>query len=210
MPVPRIPRLPPDLCKLWAGSGRRKRLPPLLKTTSLGAAPQEGRALQRYRGKDRVRDSLSSGCEMKKGRTEGLEMTKSKEAVEGREENLGEMRWRAQCPDKTGKTDQGGSLGGWDGSNEEYGQGEGTRRGYSVEGMLKGVTETRPDKRLGMHFPGRARLTGVRPGVLGARGIRDQVRAAKAHELGAAPQRLPQRSALLTEAPLALPEAGQG
>lgn len=77
-------------------------------------------------------------------------------------------------------------------------------------GMLKGVTEMRLGKRLRVHFPGTARLTGVRPGALGTRSIRDQVRAAEAHEFGAAPQRLPQRSRLLAEAPLALPEAGQG
>ena len=35
------------------------------------------------------------------------------------------------------------------------------------------------------------------------------MRAAEAHELGATPQRLPQRPGLLTEAPLALPEARQ-
>lgn len=66
--------------------------------------------------------------------------------------------------------------------------------------------ETNPGRRRRVHF----RLTGVRPSALGAHGTRDQVRAAEAHELGAAPQRLPQRSSLLAEAPLALPEAGQG
>ena len=58
-------------------------------------------------------------------------------------------------------------------------------------------------------FPGRAHLTGVWPGALRARCVRDRVRAAEAHELCAAPQRLPQRSSLLAEAPLALPKTGQ-
>lgn len=52
-------------------------------------------------------------------------------------------------------------------------------------------------------------LTGVWPGALGSCCLWDRVRPAEAHELGAAPQRLPQRSSLLTEAPLALPETRQ-
>jgi len=58
-------------------------------------------------------------------------------------------------------------------------------------------------------FPGRAPLTRVWPGALRPRCVHDRVRAAEAHELCAAPQRLPQRSGLLTEAPLALPKTRQ-
>lgn len=52
-------------------------------------------------------------------------------------------------------------------------------------------------------------LTGVWPGALGSCCLGDRVRPAEAHELCAAPQRLSQRSGLLAEAPLALPEARQ-
>lgn len=80
--------------------------------------------------------------------------------------------------------------------------------------MPKGVVETTLDKRLRAflgqgRLTGQGRLAGGWPDALGASGIRDQVRATEAHELGAAPQRLPQGSRLLAEGPLALSEARQ-
>lgn len=75
--------------------------------------------------------------------------------------------------------------------------------------MLKGIMGTKQNRDFGAHFLGRARLTRLRPGALQARYVHDRVRAAEAHELGAAPQRFPQRSRLLAEAPLTLPEARQ-
>lgn len=74
---------------------------------------------------------------------------------------------------------------------------------------LKRVMGTRHDKTR-RAFPGQGySLTGIWPDALGARCVRDQVRAAKTHELGTAPQRLPKSSGLFAEAPLALTEARQ-
>lgn len=88
----------------------------------------------------------------------------------------------------------------------EGGRNEGRDRVAVCRQALRGRGKT--EKTLSA-FPGRAHLTGVWPGALKARCVRDRVRPAEAHELCATPQRLPQRSSLLAEAPLALPKTGQ-
>lgn len=100
------------------------------------------------------------------------------------------------------KPGAGGSGGG--GQEEEAEDGE--------QGRLQGLrhSERRGARRLCQAQGTHERTSG--PGLLTRvwlGGFPDRVRAAEAHELRAAPQRLPQGPGLLAEAPLALPEARQ-
>lgn len=142
-----------------------------------------------------------------KGGVQGIRNEKGREGLteieaDGREDSLGEMRWGIDWREGKDRTVEA-----WEAGTEEM-KGMG-RMKWEGGRMLKGIMGTKQNRDLGAHFPGRARLTRLRPGALQARYVHDRVRATEAHELGAAPQRLPQRSRLLAEAPLTLPEARQ-